>query len=436
MVKSLNDTSLSTTQKYQRYVNTSFVDNVEPIVLTGGQGAVVTDVAGHDYVDCFAGIAVTNAGHSNKAVLEAAAEQMRHLVHCCSYVYHVPVVADLAELLASVTPGDLSKTFFGNSGAEAIEGAMRLAKVYTGRSEFVSLQQSFHGRTAGTLSVTGNAKRKTRGTPYVSGTAFGPCPYCYRCPLRARYPQCDLACADYIDLVFRYETAGDVAAFIAEPVLGEGGIIPPPPGYFERIREVLEGYKALFIADEVQTGFGRTGKLFGIQHFDIVPDIMCMAKGIANGFPLGAFIARPEIADAFRPGEHLSTFGGNPVSCAAAVANIRYLQEQRLPEQAAEKGEWLTAQLMRLMERHPLIGDVRGKGLMVGVELVTGRDSKEPASAAAKAVRAFCREHGVLVGVGGSLGNVVRFQPPLVITYDQLEQAVSAFGGALAATAP
>jgi len=218
-------------------------------------------------------------------------------------------------------------------------------------------------------------------------------------------------------------------------VLGEGGIIPPPPGYFERVRQVLKGYKALFIADEVQTGFGRTGKLFGIQHSDVVPDIMCMAKGIANGFPLGAFIARPEIADAFNLGEHLSTFGGNPVSCAAGVANIRYLQSEKLPEQAAEKGQWLVSQLMRLMERHPLIGDVKGKGLMVGVELVTDCDSKEPAPGAAKAVRAFCREHGVLVGVGGSLGNVVRFQPPLVITYEQLEKAVNAFDGALAATA-
>jgi len=176
MVESLRDATLSAIEKYQRYVNTSFVENVEPLVLAGGQGAIVTDVAGHDYVDCFAGIAVTNTGHGNSAVLEAAAEQIRHLVHCCSYIYHVPVVGDLAELLASVTPGDLSKTFFGNSGAEAIEGAMRLAKVYTGRSEFVSLQQSFHGRTAGTLSITGNAKRKTRGTPYLAGTAFAPCP--------------------------------------------------------------------------------------------------------------------------------------------------------------------------------------------------------------------------------------------------------------------
>jgi len=343
------------------------------------------------------------------------------------------VVGDLAELLASVTPGDLSKTFFGNSGAEAIEGAMRLAKVYTGRSEFVSLQQSFHGRTTATLSVTGNAKRKTRGTPYLSGTAFGPCPYCYRCPLRASYPQCDLACADYIDLVFRYETAGDVAAFIAEPVLGEGGIIPPPPGYFERVKQVLDRYKALFIADEVQTGFGRTGRLFGIQHFDVVPDIMCMAKGIANGFPLGAFIARPEIADAFHPGEHLSTFGGNPVSCAAAVANIKYLQAQRLPEQASEKGQWLVSELARLKERHRLVGDIRGKGLMVGIELVTDRDSKEPAAREASGVRAFCREHGVLVGVGGTLGNVVRFQPPLVITRDQLSQALSALDTGLTA---
>jgi 4-aminobutyrate aminotransferase/(S)-3-amino-2-methylpropionate transaminase len=426
---------MNTVEKYRKYVNTSFVEQVEPVVLVGGQGAVVTDAEGRSYVDCFAGIAVTNAGHSNQAVLDAATEQMRKLVHCCSYIYYVPVVADLAELLAQVTPGDLAKTFFGNSGAEAIEGAMRLAKVYTGKSEFIALQQSFHGRTAATLSITGNAKRKTRGAPYLSGVSFAPAPHCYRCALRATYPACDLACADYLDLVFKHETSGDVAAFVAEPVMGEGGIIPPPPGYFERVRAILDRHGALFIADEVQSGFGRTGKLFAIQHWDVVPDIMCMAKGIADGFPLGAFIARTEIADAFRPGEHLSTFGGNPVSCAAAIANIKYIQEKKLPEQAVEKGAWLMERLNELKDRHPLIGDVRGKGLMVGIELVSDRKTKEPSAAQTKAVRAFCREHGLLVGSGGSLGNVIRFQPPLVIAQDQLNQALSVLDKALAAVA-
>jgi len=394
---------------------------------------VVTDEAGRDYIDCFAGISVTNAGHSNQAVLDAATEQMRKIVHCCSYVYHVPVVADLAELLASVTPGDLTKTFFGNSGAEAIEGALRLAKVFTGKRELIALQQSFHGRTAGALSVTGNAKRKTRGAPYLAGVAFAPAPHCYRCALRAAYPACDLACADYIDGVFRYETAGDAAAFIAEPVLGEGGIIVPPAGYFERVREIVDRHGALLIIDEVQSGFGRTGKLFAAEHWDVAPDIMCMAKGIADGFPLGAFIARVEIADAFRPGEHLSTFGGNPVSCAAAIANIQYMQEAKLPEQAAEKGDWLMGRLQEFQERHALIGDVRGKGLMVGVELVVDRKTKEPAVKQTKAVRDYCREQGLLVGSGGSLGNVIRFQPPLVITGDQLGQALSILDNALAA---
>ena len=426
---------MNTVEKYRKYVNTSFVEQVEPIVLVGGQGAVVTDEEGRDYIDCFAGISVVNAGHSNQAVLDAAVEQIRKLVHCCSYVYYVPAVADLAELLASVTPGDLTKTFFGNSGAEAIEGALRLAKVFTGKSELIALQQSFHGRTAATLSITGNAKRKTRGAPYLSGVSFAPAPHCYRCALRATYPACDLACADYVDLVFHHETSADVAAFIAEPVMGEGGIIPPPPGYFERVRAIANHHGALFIADEVQSGFGRTGKLFAIQHWDVVPDIMCMAKGIADGFPLGAFIARPEIADSFRPGEHLSTFGGNPVSCAAALANIRYMQEAKLPEQAAEKGAWLMERLNGLKERRALIGDVRGKGLMVGIELVTDRKTKEPAAAQTKAVRGFCREHGLLIGSGGSLGNVVRFQPPLVITKDQLDQAVSVLGKALEALA-
>src|SRR5919202_436812 len=346
---------MNTVAKYQRYVNTSFVKAVEPVVVERARGATVTDVDGKAYTDLFAGIAVVNAGHVHPRVADAARQQIDRLVHCCSYVYHVPIVADLAERLAAITPGRLQKTFFGNSGAEAVEGALRLAKAYTGKHEFIALQTAFHGRTSSTLTVTGNAARKKRGGPYLPGVAFAPAPYAYRC--RFCHGSCTLACADAVEDVIRYQTSADVAAFIAEPVLGEGGIIVPAPGYFERVKSILDRHGILFIADEVQSGFGRTGKMFAIEHYAVTPDVMALAKGIADGFPLSAFIAPEEIADAFQPGE-------------------------------------------------------------------------------AAAVRRICRERGVLIGVGGQEGNVLRVQPPLVITQEELGRALDVIDEALATVTP
>ena len=425
---------MNTVDKYQRYVNTSFVKAVEPVVVDRARSATVTDVDGKTYTDLFAGIAVVNAGHVHPRVADAARQQIDRLVHCCSYVYHVPVVADLAERLAAITPGRLQKTFFGNSGAEAVEGALRLAKACTGKHEFIALQTAFHGRTSGTLTVTGNAARKKRGGPYLPGVAFAPAPYAYRC--RFCHGNCTLACADAVEDVIRYQTSADVAAFIAEPVLGEGGIIVPAPGYFERVKSILDRHGILFIADEVQSGFGRTGKMFAIEHYAVTPDIMALAKGIADGFPLSAFIAPEEIADAFQPGEHLTTFGGNPVSCAAALANVEVLLDEDLPGRAHTLGRWTMGRLNEMARRHELIGEVRGVGLMIGVELVLDRTSKEPAPAEAAAVRRICRERGVLIGVGGQEGNVLRVQPPLVITQEELGRALDVIDEALATVAP
>jgi 4-aminobutyrate aminotransferase-like enzyme len=229
-----------------------------------------------------------------------------------------------------------------------------------------------------------------------------------------------------IEDVVRYATSGDVAAFIAEPILGEGGIIVPPEDYFKEAKKILDKYEILFIADEVQTGFARTGKLFGIEHYNVVPDIMCFAKAIANGLPLGACTARTEIADSFQPGDHLSTFGGNPVCCAAALANIEFIQEEDLPKRATESGRYVMHRLEELKSKHNLIGDMRGKGLMIGLELVKNRESKDPASNETAKVRALCRDKGVLIGSGGVLGNVLRIQPPLVISQSQLDIAIDA----------
>jgi len=409
---------MNTKQLYDEHMITSMVAGFEPVTVEQASGCVITDTEGREYLDCFSGIAVCNAGHGHPKIVDAAHRQLDKLIHCCTYIYYSPRAAELAQKLALITPGALQKSFFGNSGAEALEGAMRLAKQFTNRRELVCLTMSFHGRTVGTLSITGNYSRKKGMGPYLSGIAFAPAPYCYRCPFKLEYPQCGVACAEFLEHVFRYQTAGGVAAFIAEPVLGEGGIIIPPPEYFKTAMEIVRDNGALFIADEVQSGFGRTGKLFAIEHYDVEPDIMCMAKGIANGFPLGAFITRPDIAEAFTPGDHLSTFGGSPVSCAAAMANIDVMTDEKLPQNATVRGDELMNSLIEFKAKYSLIGDVRGKGLMIGIELIKDKN-KTPAPEEARQIRRLCREAGVLIGIGGVYGNVLRLQPPLVLTAEE-----------------
>ena len=422
-------------QKYKDYVMTGFMKSVVPIVIDKASGAIVTDVNGREYLDCFAGISVVSAGHNNPQVIAAAKAQMEKLVHCASYIYHVQPVADLAEKIAHIAPRGLTKTFFGNGGAEAVEGAMKLARLYTGKHEFISLHASFHGRSWGTLSVTGNAGRKRRGGPYAPGVSFAPAPYTYRSQWPNDPEECGRQCARAIEDVIRFTTSDDVAAFIAEPVMGEGGIIVPPQNYFKEVKKILDQHRILFIADEVQSGFARTGKMFAIEHYGVEPDILVTAKGIADGFPLSAFTTRPEIAAAFKPGDHLSTFGGNPVSCAAALANIEFMEKENLPACATEIGNYAMSKLRELQKQNSLIGEVRGLGLMIGVELV--KDEKlAPASTEAEALRDALLRQGVLVGVGGVYGNVIRFQPPLIITRQQIDRALKAFEAALQEVAP
>lgn len=424
---------MDTKQQYAKYVLPVVAQGVEPIAIASAKGRTVTDTDGKTYLDCFSGISVVNAGHNHPKILAAAREQMEQLVHCCSYVYHVPVVGQLAQKLAEIVPTPPSpKSFFSCSGAEANEGAMRLAKQHTGKREIVALAYGFHGRTIGTLSITGNNARKKNNGPYLSGVAFGPAPYCYRCPLGLEYPSCDIACAHALRDVMRVQTSGDVAAFVVEPVLGEGGIVAPPAEYLSVAASIMHEHGALLIVDEVQTGFGRTGKMFGVEHSpEAAADIVTMAKGIAAGFPLGAFTARSPVCDAMKPGDHLSTFGGNPISCAAALANIAVIEEERLVENAVTRGGELLARCKQLQEKHAIIGDVRGRGLMIGLELVRDRKTKEPAPDAAKALRAKLRERGVLVGVGGVFGNVLRLQPPLSITANECDRAAVALTEAL-----
>lgn len=434
---------MNTKEKYQRHVNTNALKKVQPIVIDRGEGARVWDETGREYVDLFSGISVVNTGHCHPEVIQAATAQMQRLVHSNSYLYHNRPTADFAEALATIMPSPpggsgaedkaLRVSFFGNSGAEAIEGAMRLAKQFTGRTEFVALEMSFHGRTLATLSVSGNWRRKKKGGPYLPGVAFAAVPYTYRSPYGSDPETCARECAANLERVIDLHTSGNVAAFIAEPVMGEGGILVPPPKYFQLVKEILDAKGILFIADEVQSGFARTGKMLAIEHYGVVPDIVVTAKGIASGFPLSAFTTRDEIAKAFTPGDHLSTFGGNPVCCAAALATLNVIRKEKLAEQAEAKGKKLIERLRGLAARHAAIGEVRGLGLMIGVELVSDRAKKTPDATAAERVQDRMLEAGFLIGVGGTYGNVLRVQPPLVISEGLLDRAVAALDGALGA---
>lgn len=395
-------------------------------------GCTLVDFDGNEYLDVFSGISVVNAGHGNDAVLEAATDQLETFVHGCSYVHPNRPVAELAGRIAEVTPGDLQKSFFCNSGTEAVEGAIKLARKYTGGTEVVALEMAFHGRTLGSLALTGNHAYKHGMTPALNDVVHAPAPYQYRSP----YGDCSEAAfaeraAAELERVIETHTSSDLAAVVVEPVMGEGGIVVPPTGYLERVQEIAHDHGALLVADEVQSGYGRTGSFWACDHFDVEPDVLTQAKGIANGLPLGAFTASSEVADAFEAGDHLSTFGGNPVSCAAALATIDEL-EGGLVGNAAEQGEWLATRFDALAEAFDVVGEARGLGLMRGIEFVDPADTgpmgvaPSPDPALATRVSERLRDAGVVVGVGGFYKNVLRFQPPLSITREELERAVDA----------
>ena len=397
---------------------------------------VVEDYDGNEYLDVFSGISVTNVGHNNEAVVEAAKAQLDEFVHGCSYVHPNETVAEFGERLAEITPGDLTKSFFCNSGTEAVEGAIKLARKHTGSKEVIALEMGFHGRTLGSLALTGNKAYKKEMAPTINDVAHAAPPYAYRCQMCDGGP-CSNACAEDIERVIGTHTAGDLAAVVVEPVMGEGGIIVPPEGWLQRVKEITHDHGGLLIADEVQTGYGRTGELFAVDHFGVTPDIMAQAKGIANGLPLGAFTAPAEIADSFESGDHLSTFGGNPVACAAALATIDELQGG-IVDNAREQGAWLGEQLAVLEAEFDVVGDTRGLGLMYGVELVDPESgtgpmdvAPEPNPTLAKHVGERLTDQGIIMGVGGYHKNVMRFQPPLTIERDQLQRVVEGLRTAL-----
>jgi 4-aminobutyrate aminotransferase-like enzyme len=403
----------------------------EPLALVRGEGFHVWDDQDNKYLDCFGGVLTVCVGHANPRINEAIINQLQKITHTSTLYANQPQ-SDLAEKLYQITPGNLKKSFFTNSGTEADDTAIHAAKTATGRHEIVVLRHSYSGRSATALSAMGHAPWRPLPAQ-VAGIVHAPAPYCYRCPFKLTYPECGLACANDIEELIMTTTTGEIAAFMAEPILGVGGFIVPPPGYFERAAEIARKHGGLFIADEVQTAWGRTGdKWFAIEHWDVKPDIITSAKGLGNGVPIGITVATPEVADKY-PGLTFSTFGGNPVSMSAALAVIQLIEDEDLKRNAAEVGGYLRQKLDGLKEKYPVIGDVRGMGLMQGIELVKDRETKEPAPQAVLTVFEETKRRGVLIGKGGLYGNVVRTGMMLNSTKDHVDEMIVALDAGFAA---
>jgi 4-aminobutyrate aminotransferase len=402
-----------------------------PLVIASGTGSSVEDVDGNVFLDCAAGIAVNSTGHSHPAVVKAITEQAQKFLHMSGTDFYYEPQVKLAEELAAIAPikGGV-RSFFGNSGTEATEAAIKLARYTTGRQNLIAFYGGFHGRSMGSLSLTASKAIQRRGFgPLLPGVYHAPYPDRFRPPLGSTAETCAAACIDFIEqqLFTNVVSPDEVAAIVVEPIQGEGGYIVAPDEFLQRLRELTKKHGILLVADEVQSGMGRSGKMFAIEFSGVEPDVVSIAKGIASGLPLGVAVARAGLM-AWPPGAHASTFGGNPVSCAAALATIRLLKEQ-LVANAAAVGTHLMDGLKALAAKHPLIGDVRGRGLMIGVELVRDRQTKERAATERDAVVNAAFNHGLLVlGAGRS---AVRFSPPLVLTRAEAETAVKIFDEAL-----
>lgn len=401
----------------------------EPIALARGEGEFVWDDQGNRYLDAFGGVLTVSVGHANPEINKAWIDQVNTIAHTSTLYANQPQ-GDLAEKLAQITPGELKKSFFTSSGTEADDTAQMAAKIATGRHEVVVLRHSYSGRSATALSSVGHASWRPLPAQ-VAGIVHAMAPYCYRCPFGATPDNCGAACANDIEDVIQTTTTGQIAAFMAEPILGVGGFIVPPAGYFERAYEITRNHGGLCISDEVQTGWGRTGdKWFGIEHWGVTPDILTSAKGMGNGVPIGWTIATSEVADKF-PGLTFATFGGNPVSMAVGLAVVNYIEEHDLKTNARVVGDHFRARLEELKEKHAVIGDVRGMGLMQGLELVKDRTTKEPNPEAVLKVFEETKRQGVLIGKGGLYGNVIRTGMMLNTSKDSVDQLIDALDAGL-----
>lgn len=403
------------------------ISNATPVFAREARGAVIVDVEGREYLDFYGGIGTVNAGHCPPPVVQAVKDQAEKMLHTCFMVTMYEPYLDLAEKLISISPGNFEKrAMFVNSGAESVENAVKIARAHTKRTGIISFECAFHGRTLMTMTLTSKVKPYKFGFgPYAPEVYKIPSAYCYRCYYRSTYPECGMHCLEQFDRMFAAEVAPEnVAAVIIEPVQGEGGFIVPPGEFLPGLQEICRKHGIVFVADEVQTGFGRTGKMFASEHWNLEPDLVTVAKSIASGMPLSGVVGRAEIMDAPDPGHIGGTYGGNPVCCAAALATIEYMEKEQLVQRAGAIGARTRERLAAMQEKYPLIGDVRGLGAMNAIELVKDRATKEPAKEAAAAVTRYCVENGVLVIGAGIFSNVVRLLMPLVITDEQLEHGL------------
>jgi 4-aminobutyrate aminotransferase-like enzyme len=428
-----NPSSAAVAAKCKQFLfpsNATYYDDA--LAIESGSGTRVRDFDGREYLDFFGGISTVSVGHAHPKVNAAAVAQIQRLGHV-SALYPTLAVAELAEKLVRLAPGKLERAFFCTSGTEADETAVALAQLHTGRQEIVALRHGYSGRSMLGQSLTGHARYRALPSQ-VAGVKHAHAPYCYRCPFGLRFPSCELRCADDIEDLIQTTTVGAVAGLIAEPILGVGGVIAPPPGWMKRAVDIVKRYGGVFICDEVQTGFGRTGAMWGVDGEGVEPDIVTMAKGIANGFPISAVVTTSAIAGAWRAG-NIATFGGNPVSCAAASATIDVIRDEGLAANAAAMGALLKSGLDALKSRHPAVGDVRGRGLMLGIELVRDEPGgdRTPAGDATLRVLEETKRRGLLVGRGGLYGNVVRVAPPLVVSQGDVDEALTILEASFAA---
>jgi 4-aminobutyrate aminotransferase/(S)-3-amino-2-methylpropionate transaminase len=414
------------------------VSHATPIFAARAEGAILEDVDGNRFLDFAGGIGVVNAGHRAPRVVAAIREQLDAFIHTCFSVAPYEKYIALAEKLNSLVPGAFAKkSVLVNSGAEAIENAVKIARAYTRRPAIICFEDAFHGRTMLTMSLTSKTHPYKAGfEPFATDVYRIPYAYCYRCSYSLQYPSCNVFCAQHLEDTFKRVVASEaVAAVVVEPVLGEGGFVAPPREFFAILQETCKRHGILFIADEVQSGFGRTGAMFASERYGITPDILVSAKSIAAGMPLAAVTGRAEVMDAPALGGLGGTYGGNPLACAAALAAIETLERENLPQRAEKLGQRFDARARDWKKRWPLIGDVRGLGAMRALELVRSRDTREPAKEEAEQVLRHCREHGLILLSAGSYGNVLRLLVPLVITEDQFDEGLDVLESSLATVA-
>lgn len=399
-----------------------------PLFVARGYSSFVEDRLGKKYIDFTSGMGAAVLGHCPPEVIRAVSEQLSKLIHICAHVAIYEPYMELSRILTNLLPKGLGFPFFTNSGAEANEAALKLAKWCTNRDYIIAFLGSFHGMTSGAFTVTTvSSKYKERKTPTISHVIHVPFPYCYRCVLGKQHPECQIACLDYLETVLKTVVSPkNVAAIILEPIQGDGGVIVPPDEFVKRLRETCNEKDILLIFDEIQTGLGRTGKMFACEHFGVAPDIMTLGKALANGLPLGAMVARKDLVENLEHFPHGSTFGGNPISCVAAISVIQSILEKNVVKNVISVGAFLKNELKKLAHKNVLLGDIRGKGLMLGVEIVKDKD-RIPDQEKTKQIVKLCYEKGLLIPVGGIFENVLRFLPPLNLSLKVAKEAVRIF---------